>query len=234
MTYGGNIADYIERVNALDGVGQTKVFPAWQYNGSVLLSVVSPTFDPISDEFCENLKNQIDPPENSGQGVGFAPIGHYVTVSTPTKAFVDINMDIETKFDSDAGEVYETIVAAIQKYFLETRQSFKQDVNLAIYRYGITSEILKDKRIIRVINIELNGDSDNDILYRDEGVIGHQYLPYVRNIVVNNNQPPRADEANEVPPENPEPETPTEPSEDESGNEDEDDSGIIENVGEGE
>ena len=46
-SFGGNISDYIEFTNAIDGVGNTKVFPAWQFNGSVLLSIVDPQFNPV-------------------------------------------------------------------------------------------------------------------------------------------------------------------------------------------
>lgn len=187
MTYGGNIADYIERVNAIDGVGQTKVFPAWQYNGSVLLSVVSPTFDPISQEFAQSLKEQIDPEQDTGKGVGFAPIGHFVTVTTPTRRVIDIEMNLEIEFDTDAGEVYEQIVAALEAYFFEERQKFAQNVRLAIYRSRIIERVLNAiPKIINVTDLLLNGN-DSDILYTDEGILGGQNLPYLGIVTVDGN-----------------------------------------------
>lgn len=187
IPYGGNIADYIEKVNKLDGVGQTKVFPAWQYHGSVLLSVVDPSFNPITPEFARVLKEQIDPEEESGEGVGFAPIGHYVTVTTPVKMFINVSMNLEVEIDTDAGEVYEQIVSILEAYFLSERKRFSQYNRLTIYRSRITEKILNGiPQIINVTDLLLN-ESDSDITYTDEGQIGMQYLPYVGTVTVDGN-----------------------------------------------
>ena len=121
--FGGNIQDYIERVNAIDGVGQTKVFPAWQYNGSVLLSVVDPLHNPITDEFAQNLKEQIDPEDSTGQGIGIAPIGHYVTITTPTRQDVDVALTIEFLKTETIETIQEEVERKIEEYFLSIRQS---------------------------------------------------------------------------------------------------------------
>lgn len=182
--YGGNIADYIETVNAIDGVGQTKVFPAWQYNGSVLLSVVSPQFDPVSEEFAALLKEEIDPEEDSGNGVGIAPIGHFVTVTTPTKKSVDVTLSLEIVVDTDEGELYEQVVSIIEAYLLSVRQEFKQDVRLAVYRSRIIEKLLNGcSSIISVQSCLLNG-ADTDIVYTDEAQVGMQYLPYLGEVTL--------------------------------------------------
>ena len=187
IPYGGNIADYIQKVNTLDGVGQTKVFPAWQYHGSVLLSVVDPSFNPITPEFARVLKEQIDPEEESGEGVGFAPIGHYVTVTTPVKMFIDVSMNLEIEVDTDAGEVYEQIVSILEDYFLSERKKFSQYNRLTIYRSRIMERILNGiPRVINITNLLLN-ETDADITYTDEGQIGMQYLPYVGTVTVDGN-----------------------------------------------
>lgn len=187
IPYGGNIADYIQKVNELDGVGQTKVFPAWQYHGSVLLSVVDPSFNPITPEFARVLKEQIDPEEESGEGVGFAPIGHYVTVTTPVKRFINVSMNLEVEVDTDAGEVYEAIVSILEDYFLSERKRFSQYNRLTIYRSRIMEKILNGvPRIINITNLLLN-ETDADITYTDEGQIGMQYLPYVGTVTVDGN-----------------------------------------------
>ena len=185
LPYGGNISDYIEKVNAINGVGNTKVFPAWQYNGSVLLSIVDPLYNPITDEFANNIKEQIDPESETGQGIGIAPIGHYVTITTPVKKMVKINLNIETEIDSELGEIYEQIQTIINNYFLDVRKSFGQNKRLAIYRAKIIELILKEiPEILNVTNVLLN-DLDSDIVYTDEGQLGMQYLPYVSEVIIN-------------------------------------------------
>ena len=181
--FGGNIQDYIERVNAIDGVGQTKVFPAWQYNGSVLLSIVDPLYNPITNEFAENLKEQIDPEESTGQGIGIAPIGHYVTITTPTRQDVDVALTIEFLNTETIETIQEEVERKIEEYFLSIRQSYKQDVNLTIYRARIIEKVLELEFVLNVTDVKLNGEM-NDIVYVDEGLLGKQYLPYLRSVTI--------------------------------------------------
>ena len=181
--FGGNIQDYIERVNAIDGVGQTKVFPAWQYNGSVLLSVVDPLYNPITDEFARNLKEQIDPEDSTGQGIGIAPIGHYVTITTPTRQDVDVALTIEFLKTETTETIQEEVERKIEEYFLSIRQSYAQDVNLTIYRARIIEKVLELEFVLNVTDVKLNGKM-NDIVYVDEGLLGKQYLPYLRSVTI--------------------------------------------------
>ena len=182
--YGGNIADYIETVNAIEGVGQTKVFPAWQYRGSVLLSVVDPQYNPVSEEFAALLKEKIDPESNTGNGVGIAPIGHFVTITTPTRRPVNVALSLEIVIDTDEGELYEQIVEILEAYFLSVRQQFKQDVRLAVYRSRIIERLLTGcASIINVRDCLLNG-ADADVVYTDEAQLRMQNLPYVGEVTI--------------------------------------------------
>lgn len=182
-SFGGNIEDYIEKVNAIDGVGNTKVFPAWQYNGSVLLSIVDPTYNPITTEFAKNLKEQIDPEESTGEGIGIAPIGHYVTITTPVKKTVNIRLAIEFVNIETIETIQEDVEKKIKEYFTSVRQSFGQDVNLTIYRARIIEKVLELKSVLNVKDVKLN-EKMADIVYNDEGLIGHQYLPYVGEVTI--------------------------------------------------
>ena len=182
-SFGGNINDYIEKVNAIDGVGNTKVFPAWQYNGSVLLSVVDPIFNPITDEFAKNLKEQIDPDESTGQGIGIAPIGHYVTITTPVKKYVNVSMNVELTNTVTSETIKEDIEKKISEYFESVRKSFGQNVNLTIYRARIIEKVLELKNVLNITDVTLNGEF-NDVVFIDEGFIGFQYLPYLGEVTI--------------------------------------------------
>ena len=182
-SFGGNIEDYIEKVNAIDGVGNTKVFPAWQYNGSVLLSIVDPIFNPITDEFAKNLKEQIDPDEDTGKGVGIAPIGHYVTITTPAKKYVNISMSVELMNTVTLETIKEDIERKISEYFETVRKSFGQNVNLTIYRARIIEKVLELKEVLNVKDVALNGNF-TDVTFIDEGLIGYQYLPYMGEVTI--------------------------------------------------
>ena len=182
-SFGGNIEDYIEKVNAIDGVGNTKVFPAWQYNGSVLLSIVDPIFNPITEEFAKNLKEQIDPDESTGQGVGIAPIGHYVTITTPVKKYVNVSMSVELMNTVTLETIKEDIERKISEYFETVKKSFGQNVNLTIYRARIIEKVLELKEVLNVKDVALNGNF-TDVIFIDEGLIGYQYLPYMGEVTI--------------------------------------------------
>ena len=183
LSFGGNIDAYIEKVSGIDGVGTCKVFPAWQYNGSVLLSVVDSSYEPITQSFADRIKEEIDPEESSGQGVGFAPIGHYVTVTTPIKSNVKVQFHLDLEADVIIGNVQEECEQKIEEYFNSVRHEFYQDKTLGIYRARIIDKILEIPEVLNVTDVLLN-DVNADITYTDEGLLEHQYLPYVSEVII--------------------------------------------------
>lgn len=180
-SFGGNISDYIEKVNSIDGVGNTKVFPAWQFNGSVLLSIVDPQFNPVTEEFLKNVKEQIDPEENSGEGFGIAPIGHYVTITTPIKNEISITLSVELEADVTVSQIQEKIETELNKYFESVRKKFGQDKTLAIYRARVIDSVLNVREVLNVKNVLLN-NVDEDIILNDVNSIGGQNLPYFKEL----------------------------------------------------
>ena len=79
QSFGGNVADYKERVNAMNGVGGVKVYPVWNGGGTVKLVIINSEFNVPSAELVGQVQTAVDPVQNSGRGVGIAPIGHVVT-----------------------------------------------------------------------------------------------------------------------------------------------------------
>ena len=88
--YGGNRTDYKEKVEAIDGVYGVQIYPAWQGGGTVLLSLCSPEeSDPtVSTYLVDSVKELVDPLDAEGEGIGYAPIGHTVTVESVTSETV--------------------------------------------------------------------------------------------------------------------------------------------------
>ena len=80
QSFGGNIAEYKEKVKAISGVAGVKVIPVWQGAGTVKLTILSSDYDVPSAELIQQVQEKIDPTENTGKGYGIAPIGHKVTV----------------------------------------------------------------------------------------------------------------------------------------------------------
>lgn len=183
LSFGGNIDAYIEKVSSIDGVGTCKVFPAWQYNGSVLLSVVDSSYNPITESFASKIKEEIDPEEFSGQGVGFAPIGHYVTITTPIKSNVEVKFHLDLKANVNVENVQSECEEKIEEYFNSVRHEFAQNETLGIYRARIIDAIVEIPEVLNITNVLLN-DTDADIIYTDEALLEHQYLPYVSEVII--------------------------------------------------
>jgi uncharacterized phage protein gp47/JayE len=178
VSFGGNISDYIEKLNAVDGVGNTKVFPAWACNGAVLVSCVDPSYNPLSPEFVARLQEQVDPPERTGQGVGIAPIGHFVTVTTPVRRYISISAVLVLDADVTVQSVRGRIESAVDDYFREVRHSYRQGKTLAVLRARVSQRILGVPGVINAVDIYLDGNNDDIFLYDEQSVDG-QFLPYI-------------------------------------------------------
>lgn len=181
--FGGNIPDYIEKVNAIEGVGETKVFPAWRNNGSVLLSIVDGNREPVTNEFISTVKEIVDPDAVTGSGQGTAPIGHYVTVTTPVRFTVNVTIDLTVE-GNDLDSVYTRVVTVVGDYITEVRKQWKQDAVLSILRARIIERLLSQiPEILNVTEVLLNGE-DEDITLTDEARLDGQKLPYVGEVTL--------------------------------------------------
>lgn len=181
VAFGGNISDYINKIKEIDGVGTAKIFPEWNGGGTVKASVVDTTFNPISAQFIALIKEEIDPVSDEGEGVGTAPIGHVVTITTPTEDVVDISMTVSLESGVTIANVREDIEANISAYFDSVRKNFGQNNTLAIYIARIITAVLDVPEVLNVTSVTLNG-SATDIIYTDTASV--QYLPKMGDITI--------------------------------------------------
>ena len=181
VSFGGNIADYVEKCNEIVGVGETKVFPAWISGGTVLLCCVDESFNPLSAEFLEQLQEEIDPPAKTGQGEGIAPIGHYVTCTTPVKKYIHVKITLVLETGTTIEDVRAQIEANIESYFNSERHTYTQGRTLVILRARIIQECFRVQGVINAIDVMLDGVAD-DLFLIDEGTVDGQKLPYVAEV----------------------------------------------------
>lgn len=180
--YGGNVADYIEFVNAIDGVGSCKVFPVWNGGGTVKVSIVDTEFNSVTDEFIENVQTIIDPITNSGEGYGIAPIGHSVTVTTPTLEDINIELTISPKTDFTISSLIPFIEEELQNYIDEVKAQWVTDDILYIRTSYINYRIMHIEGVFNVENILINGVNSDYELTQDSL---NQKLPKLNEVVVN-------------------------------------------------
>lgn len=160
--FGGNIRDYIEKTNSIAGIGATKVTPAWNGGGTVLLTILDSEFNAASDTLIKTVKDTVDPQDGSGDGV--APIGHTVTVKTADCVRVNVSANITFNVGYTFAGVKPDIIKAIEQYFLEIRRSWANSGENTVRVSQIETRILNLTGVIDIRNTKLNGSDQNLIL----------------------------------------------------------------------
>ena len=111
--YGGNIADYEEKAQAIDGVGAVRVFPAHEMGAAGQVGIV--IGDTQGRTASQSLVDTVQALMGT-DGDGIAPIGHTVTVKTSTDLAVDVAAAVQIKTGSSFSVIQPIVVQAITDY----------------------------------------------------------------------------------------------------------------------
>lgn len=184
--FGGNVAQYDEEIRKIDGIGEVQVYPTWKGGGTVKCSVIDTEFNAVSEDLIKKVKNIIDPIENEGVGLGLAPIGHIVTITTPQVVKITIEAKIHLITGYVIDQVKEEIKKSIDEYLKNLRKHWgiADDMNryeLSVYISQITMSILKVVGVANVTDIKINGQS-RDLELTQNGEI--QQLPKLAEVVL--------------------------------------------------
>lgn len=158
--YGGNKQDYINRTNAIGGVGATKVIPIWNGGGTVKVIILDSEFNPANNELIKKVQNEIDP-SRDGTGAGIAPIGHIVTVATVEK----VPVNIRTKITFDSGYSFNGLKTEISKvisaYLLELRKTWAESESITVKISQLNTRISVIKGVSDIEGTTINGKNTN-------------------------------------------------------------------------
>lgn len=168
QSFGGNVADYKERVNAMNGVGGVKVYPVWNGGGTVKLVIINSEFNVPSAELVGQVQTAVDPVQNSGRGVGIAPIGHVVTVQGVTGMTINIEAEITYQEGWSWDDVKTYAQDAIDGYFRSLSATWESEQNPLIVRISqIEAQLLSCPGVLDVTGTTLNGQAANVALAVD-------------------------------------------------------------------
>lgn len=159
--YGGNKQDYIQKTNALPGVGSTKVTPIWNGGGTVKLTILDSNFNKASNALIDTVQEVIDPSTSPGQGLGIAPIGHIVTVDTATEVIVNITTTVTLDTGYTWGMVEPDVLAAMEAYMLEIRTDWANQNQSYVRIAQIETRMLAIEGIIDISGTKINGSAQN-------------------------------------------------------------------------
>lgn len=168
--FGGNIAQYRQWAKEIPGIGGVQVYPVWAGGGTVKLSIIDIDYNSCSSEFCQTILEKFDPENSGGEtglGLGIAPIGHKVTVSTPLPRTINVSGKITLLPGYKLETLMPDIKAALENYLLSLREAWENsddenNYSVTVYLGRINFAILNVKGVSSAYKLKLN-ETDTDI-----------------------------------------------------------------------
>lgn len=158
----GNSAHYVEWAEEVEGIERAKCFPAWDGGGTVKVTAISDTFEPITAEKRIEMENYI---------LKNVPIDAVLTTTVPTK--LDLNLEIEVVYtDGWSNTTAEEDIKVNLNNFLQENIIFLTDSNnspLKISYLDISSVIFNSESVKSVTSLKING-ATLDVVPADEEV----------------------------------------------------------------
>lgn len=168
--FGGNIAQYRQWAKEIPGIGGVQVYPVWAGGGTVKLSIIDTDYNSCSSEFCQTILEKFDPENSGGEtglGLGIAPIGHKVTVSTPLPRTINVSGKITLLPGYKLETLMPDIKATLENYLLSLREAWENsddenNYSVTVYLGRINFAILNVKGVSSAYELRLN-ETDTDI-----------------------------------------------------------------------
>ena len=131
--FGGNVADYRRYMSTIDGVGPVRIVPIWDGGGTVLIQFLDPDYTIPAWRFILEVQELIDPIQSHGEGLGLAPIGHSVTVTSPSTYSLAIAFALEKERDYSVDDLISKIKNRIITYIDSLRATWEYADKITIY-----------------------------------------------------------------------------------------------------
>lgn len=163
QAFGGNEADYRQKIKAINGVGGVKIYRTPNGGGTVGAVIIDSTYSKPSSTLVDDVQAKIDPIEGQGEGLGLAPIGHIVTITGCDESTINIQTNITFQNGWDWAKIEANVHKAIDDYFTELSQGWEEaDKNNLIVRISqIETRLLDIEGVLDITNTILNGNASN-------------------------------------------------------------------------
>ena len=127
----------------------------------IRITVIGQDYRTPSESVVVAAQTAVDPIVNSGEGDGFAPIGHRVQVIAASETAVNISTTItyDTGYSYDGLSSY--IDSAIETYLLELRKTWENTDTIVVRILQIEAAIVSIEGIIDVTGTTVNGSDKN-------------------------------------------------------------------------
>lgn len=167
QSYSFNRSQYIEVTEALPGVGGCKPYRAWNGPGTVKLVITDSDFGPPSSTLVDSVQTAIDPTQNSGEGLGLAPIDHVVTVVGATGTRIDVSTSLVFASGWSLEDCMPQIENELDTYYSELNSTWSTENSLLVRISQIESRLLTLAGIVDISGTMINGEAANVELDKD-------------------------------------------------------------------
>ena len=155
----GNVAQYKRWCSEYEGIGNAKIFPLWNGDNTVKVSILSVSNTKASDLLIQEFQEYLDPGSN-GMGDGIAPIGAFVTVTTAEEVGINITATVTMKAGySDTTKIND----ALTNYF----GSIAYEKSQVAYM-NIGAVILGVEGVESISNLTVNGGTSDITLSMEQ------------------------------------------------------------------
>jgi len=166
--FGGNVSDYKQSVNAISGVGATKVYPVWNGGGTVKCTIIASNWQAPSNALINEVQSIIDPLVNQGQGYGQAPIDHTVTITGVTSRDIHVKLTLTLAEEFSIAQIQEAVEQVIETYLLELRRDWANQKQLIVRIAQLDARLLSIQGVEDVSGTLINQYDSNEMLSSDE------------------------------------------------------------------
>ena len=137
--------------------------------GTVELIIIDANYSVPSQVLLDLVQVEVDPPLQTGEGVGMAPCGHVVTVSGVVEETIDVEL-IDAEYDTGYSfpTLKATIEAAIDGFFGDLKRDWAGSQYLTVYRSQLTAALIAIEGIVDIGSLELNGEEENVVLTENQ------------------------------------------------------------------
>lgn len=158
--YGGNGADYKEKVLTIAGTGGSKIYRCWNGGGTVKVVIINNEFNKPSQELVKEVQNVFDPTPNKGKGYGLAPIGHTVTVEAAQEVVINYEIPVVMTPGHEPNEIKEELTKRIEERLKAHRKEWttQDETQFLTVRTSIVTSLAVDlDKVVDVGDIKING-----------------------------------------------------------------------------
>ncbi len=168
-SFGGNIAQYKQYINAIAGIGGCKVQPVWNGAGTVKVVAISSEYGACSEYLVQQIQNAACPTQ--GSGYGFAPIDHDVTVVSVDAVKVNVTAKLSYMSGYSWSSLKDTVTAKISEYLKSLATVWADgdpSTKTTVYVAKLQAAVLDVPGVVDITETQLNGATGNLILNWDQ------------------------------------------------------------------